>query len=628
MATPSRGCCPNTNPVTTGINAVPLIQLTATGSGSVGTGLTLTAGGSTVRGLVINNFLTAGIELETNGGNTIAGNFIGTDPTGTIGMPNTQGISFDDSPNSTIGGLNPGDRNLISGNNGEGIGDRNGGAHNWSGLIVQGNFIGTDVTGTKALSNSFGVSLRGQQSGLRPSVTVGGTAAGARNLISGNRAEGVRLDWTNGSVIQGNFIGADVAGTAKLGNNNAVALFDSTGCTVGGTAAGTGNVISGSRTGWGLTISDSTDNLVQGNFIGTDVTGTINLGNFSGGVAVSLVTTLTTNNTIGGTAANAGNTIAFNATGNVNPGQGVYVSLDPGNPVLGNSIFGNNGQGIRHSLSAAPTLSGATATTITGTHHGPANTTFRLEFFATPDTGQFFDDAQGKTFLGTTDVTTDASGVASFTFSPTGGVPSGQFLTATATDATGTSEFSHTIKLPAGSSALADLAVTVTADPNPVAAGGDLTFTITVTNTGPDAAQDVTLTAPVPAGTTFAASSSAFGWTITAPAVGSSGGAVTATTPTLAAGAPPVAFTFSVSVDGGAADDSTISESVSVASTTTSDPNSANNTAGTTTTVHVAAPARAVAGVTVSAAPNPVAPARCCPTRSPSPTTGQAPPRG
>ncbi len=263
--------------------------MTATGGGSVGTGLTLTAGGSTVRGLVINNFLTAGIELETNGGNTIAGNFIGTDPTGTIGMPNTQGISFDDSPNSTIGGLNPGDRNLISGNNGEGIGDRNGGAHNWSGLIVQGNFIGTDVTGTKALSNSFGVSLRGQQSGLKPSVTVGGTAAAARNLISGNRAEGVRLEWTNGSVIQGNFIGADVAGTAKLGNNNAVALFDSTGCTVGGTAAGTGNVISGSRTGWGLTISDSTDNLVQGNFIGTDVTGTINLGNFSGGIAVSLV---------------------------------------------------------------------------------------------------------------------------------------------------------------------------------------------------------------------------------------------------------------------------------------------------------------------------------------------------
>ncbi len=212
------------------------------------------------------------------------------------------------------------------------------------------------MTGTKALSNSFGVYLRGQQSGLKPSLTLGGTAAEARNLISGNRAEGVRLEWSNGTVIQGNFIGTDVTGTAKVGNNNAVALFNSVGCTIGGTAAGASNVISGSRTGWGLTISDSTDNLVQGNFIGSDLSGTINLGNFSGGIAVSLASVPTTNNTIGGTSAGAGNTIAFNATGNANPGQGVYVSLDPGNPVLGNSIFSNNGQGIRHSLSAAPTL--------------------------------------------------------------------------------------------------------------------------------------------------------------------------------------------------------------------------------------------------------------------------------
>ena len=83
------------------------------------------------------------------------------------------------------------------------------------------------MTGSKALGNSFGVYLRGQQSGLEPSLTLGGTAAGARNLISGNRAEGVRLEWSNGSVIQGNFIGTDVTGTAKVGNNNAVALFDS-----------------------------------------------------------------------------------------------------------------------------------------------------------------------------------------------------------------------------------------------------------------------------------------------------------------------------------------------------------------------------------------------------------------
>jgi len=432
-------------------------------------------------------------------------------------------------------------------------------------------------------------------------------ASAARNLISGNRAEGVRLEWSNGSVIQGNFIGADVAGTAKVGNNNAVALFNSAGCTIGGTAAGASNVISGSRTGWGLTITDSTDNLVQGNFIGSDLSGTINLGNFSGGIAVSLASVPTTNNTIGGTSAGAGNTIAFNATGNANPGQGVYVSLDPGNPVLGNSIFSNNGQGIRHSLSAAPTLSGATTTSVTGTQSGPANTTFRLEFFATPDTGGAFDNAQGKTFFGAKDVTTLADGVVNFTFSPTGGVPIGQFLTATATDATGTSEFSHTVTATVPEGTSADLGVTISGAPDPVTAGESLTYTINVTNIGPNAGQQVSLTVPVPAGTTFASFTPASGWNVTAPAVGGSG-SVVATTASLASAGSPLTFTFVVTVNGASTDGSNISGSASVASGTTDDPDSANNSDETTTTVHVAAPAMADVGVTVSATPDPIAP--------------------
>src|SRR5262249_25799304 len=123
---------------------------------------------------------------------------------------------------------------------------------------------------------------------------------------------------------------------------------------------------------------------------------------------------------VGGTVAGAANTIGFNSAG-------VNVA-GPRNAILGHSIFGNNGVGISAGH-IAPVLTGATGTTITGTLGSAANATFRLEFFATPNTGPA-SNFQGKTFLGFQNATTDGGGHASFTFNPDGGVPAGQFLTA------------------------------------------------------------------------------------------------------------------------------------------------------------------------------------------------------
>ena len=241
-------------------------------------------------------------------------------------------------------------------------------------------------------------------------------------------------------------------------------------------------------------------------------------------------------------------------------------------------------------------------TTITGTFNStPSTNGFRLEFFASvaADSSGF---GEGQTFLGFTTVDTDASGNATFSVTLPVTVPAGQFVTATATGSGGTSEFSRVLSTSAAASA--DLAVSVAGTPDTVARGGADHLHGHGHRRRPDDAQDVTLAAPIPAGTTMVSFSTASGWTITAPAVGSSGGTITAKTSALAATASPVAFTFVVSVGGGAADGSTISVSASVASATTSDPNDADNSAGTTTTVAATTPPVAAdLEVTQSASP-------------------------
>lgn len=244
--------------------------------------------------------------------NFVQGNFMGTDKTGLVALGNaTSGITISNSPNNTVGGLVAGARNVISGNlnqisqGGVTIFDDNGTS---AGNVVQGNYIGVDVNCTSALPNAKdGVNIfNGSGS------TVGGTAAGAGNVISGNGRDGVRVetDAARGdlNVVQGNLIGTGCAGTAALPNSEmGVSLFSDAN-TVGGPAAAARNVISGNLF-HGVRIENGNDNAVEGNYIGTDASGSSSLGN---GLIGVYVLGSSSGNRIGGAGAGAGNVVSGN----------------------------------------------------------------------------------------------------------------------------------------------------------------------------------------------------------------------------------------------------------------------------------------------------------------------------
>jgi hypothetical protein len=228
------------NTLADGDDAVLLIELTR-GDLPIN-GLTLAAGGSTVRGVVINGNITPGIhgiELRTNGGNRIEGNFIGPDATGTADV-GTQGdgVFIHDVASNTIGGTTPAARNVISGNSSGSILILGGLA---SGNLVAGNFLGTNAAGTARLTpnEAGGVAIFSA-----PSTTIGGTTAGARNVITGsNSGIGIRDAGATGTLVQGNYIGIDVSGTTPLATSDSSGLgvavgTSSTGTTIGGTTAG------------------------------------------------------------------------------------------------------------------------------------------------------------------------------------------------------------------------------------------------------------------------------------------------------------------------------------------------------------------------------------------------------
>ncbi len=388
-------------------------------------------------------------------------------------------------------------------------------------------------------------------------------------------------------------IGTDYSGAAALGNGaDGVDTTNGVDNSIGGAAAGAGNIISSNSLGIDMG-RGSSGTVIQGNIIGTDATATLNLGN-----RVTGILAVTASGAIGGTAQGAGNVIAFSFAGN---GTGIEY-FATGIPVLHNSIFGNLGEGILFSPGIAPTLTSATATTIEGKlTGGTASVSYHLEFFATPDTGNRNDSAQGKTLLYERDFTTDSSGAANFSISPTGGVPAGQFLTATATDPTGTtSNFSAAIKIPA--ILTADAGVSVTGPEDPVAPGALVSYTITVTNVGPNDASSVTLLNDIPAGTTFASLLAPSGWTVNLPDVGGTGTVSASLFDPLASGSH-AEFTLVVRVSAAAADNSIIRESATVSSET-SDPNTDNQADSTTTTVRApVAEVRADLSVTQTASP-------------------------
>jgi hypothetical protein len=306
---------------------------------------------------------------------------------------------------------------------------------------VLGNFVGTDVSGAVAVGNGMGIALSGGASN-----NILGTAdAGGGNLVSGNRGHGISLDGagTSGNVLVSNYVGTDTNGAYAIPNGGSgVSLSGAAGNTVGSLTAGAFNLLSGNAgSGVLITGSGASGNLVIGNLIGVAGDGASALGNGGNGVAVLGGAH---DNTIGGTAAGAGNTIAY--SGN----DGVLVDTGTGNAILGDLIFGNTNLGIEllnggNNNQGAPSLASATASggslSVSGTLAGQPSSSYTLQFYANADPT----DPEGKQLLGTMTVTTDATGAASFTFS-FGPVPPGWVVTATATDAAGnTSAFSAAV---------------------------------------------------------------------------------------------------------------------------------------------------------------------------------------
>ncbi len=383
--------------------------------------------------------------LEISGaGNTVQGNLIGTDITGTKRVGNNVGIR---ATNVIIGGTVPGARNLISGN-GEGI--YIGGAT----ALLQGNFIGTDITGTAALGNSGNGVVAGNH------ATIGGTTPEARNIISGNGFSNIALGYNSSgdaATVQGNYIGTDMSGAVALDNPGNGITISSPNNIIGGLTADARNVISGNEVGiqiGGSISSTVTGNVIQGNYFGLNAAGNAPLANKSFGIAFSNAA----NNIIGGTQNGAGNVIAFS------DGAGAAVHSGTGNVIRGNSIFSNARVGIdlrgdevtandagdvdtgANELQNFPVLTSVTSsggsTTIQGTLNSKANKTYDIDFYS-----NLMCDAsgygEGARFFNSTQVTTDQSGNANINVTFPAALSANRVITATATDPVGnTSEFS------------------------------------------------------------------------------------------------------------------------------------------------------------------------------------------
>ena len=456
------GASANTNAPNQGTNAVIQIEIDGTSAGTFGNGLHATAV-VTVRGLAINRCLTgAGIFIATGGnGSIIAGNFLGTDPTGSS-RPGAQyyGVEVEGATGVVVGGVNSADRNLISGSDQTQvyIGD-SGGAN----TVVKGNLIGTNAAGTSAVPGMFDYSQVYVRVGT--GVLIGGPTAAERNVISGsigsgNAGAGVGIGYTVGgtsaqATIQGNYIGTDVTGTLPIPNGYGISIPDSN-CII------KGNVIAG-NTLQAIISEGGSNEVIQGNFIGTDETATLDLGNGGGAMAIG-----GNNWTIGGTGPGEGNVIAFNGP----PYGGIANGGPTGGRIRSNRIFGNrplgidlyvgggggvtandpgdvdggpnNGQNYPIITSVTP---GASTTNIQGSLNSTAATVFDIDLFSGPAClPRPQDFLQGENYLGSVQVTTDGSGNATFSTDVPFVLAAGQPVTATATDPNGnTSEFSQRI---------------------------------------------------------------------------------------------------------------------------------------------------------------------------------------
>jgi uncharacterized repeat protein (TIGR01451 family) len=340
----------------------PEIALDGSGLGPAINGLNITADNSTVRGVVINQFQGHGIDISGGAsGNVVAGNYIGTNVLGSAALANSWvGVNLNGAgPNNRIGGTAVADRNVISGNGQNGVALTGGSNTN----LVQGNYIGLNPAGTGPVANTFsGIAIDSSAGN-----TIGGTAAGAGNVISGNTQQGMWINNSDGTLIQGNIIGLNEAGDGPVANGNIGIVIEgaSTNTVVGGTTANHRNIIS-ANTSYGVYINGAgtTGNRVEGNYIGLDQAGTGDQGNGGDGVRIAGGAA---GNFIGGTASGAGNVISGNADEGIdltdagtsnNRVEGNYI----GTNAAGTSDIPNDQEGVSLQNGASDNIIGGAST--------------------------------------------------------------------------------------------------------------------------------------------------------------------------------------------------------------------------------------------------------------------------
>jgi titin len=461
-------------------------------------------------GNVISGNFSAGVIADFSGNSAvIQGNLVGLNAAGTAALPNGgAGVELG-SMGHMVGGTQPGARNVISGNGSNGIQILG------SDITIQGNHIGTDITGMAAIANGQpGIQASGMDS---TNIVIGGTAAAARNVISGNQSGGVALfNVGDGAVVQGNYIGVAADGATPLGNGyNGLSYYGGT-ATIGGPGTGAGNLIA-HNDNLGMSIGSSPAVLVEGNVVRDNAASGIEVfesapvvknnvisGNGSNPVSSGPVDPYLTSGVYLGFDSNgaqvAGNTITENLEAGVyidginarvggldpgdanliseNGGAGVFVAEDGGpsgedafgNTITRNSIFNNGELGIdlhppgvvdddagdvdqgANNRQNAPVLTQADSGSLilTGTLNSTPNSNFIVEFFATGECDAS-GHGEGQTYLASDQVATGDAGNATLDIELAVDVPSGQFITATATSAvTGdTSEFSNCVEVDA-----------------------------------------------------------------------------------------------------------------------------------------------------------------------------------
>jgi parallel beta-helix repeat protein len=399
------------------------------------------ASGSSVSGLCIVRFA-YGIKMSEASNVKIAGNWIGIDVDGVARGTTFEGVSvssfFNSANNIVIGGTGPGERNVISGN-------RYGlyfSGPKTANCLVQGNYIGTDQSGLLPRGNLFG----GVHLFNVTNITIGGSAPNLICAATGAGGTGITVQSGGGHSIIGNFIGTGMSGLYDLGN-----ISDGIFITSSQSNRIWSNEIVNNR-GNGINVAASSGTDVEFNLIGTDASGAWPLGNALAGITISGST-----NRIGGLGSNR---IQFNG------GAGVEVTSVSAvqNEIAGNSIYDNGGLGIdlypagintndvldadtgANGLQNYPVLTNASivfsALSVQGGFNSKAGATYRLEFFATSAWDATY-IPEGQIFLGSTNVTTDGSGNASFNAAFATAPATNLLITATATDVNGnTSEFS------------------------------------------------------------------------------------------------------------------------------------------------------------------------------------------